>query len=153
MLMEESPSSLVNTAGYENGISGSSVLSEAFRMFQEGDEAQGQTTTFSPGTFHGAISHTVRLVATGGLNTKAQTDGDGKKAHDLVVSIFRSEKAKEDEFQKMGMTAEDSKEWGGDDARRSSTGEILKEGGANLDGVGVVMTPPRLSCRQKLYHF
>jgi len=155
ILMEDSSSSLVNTGGYETGISGSSILSAAFRMFQEGDKVRGQSTNFSPGTFHGAMSRTIRLVSTGGLNTKVQADMDGKKAHDLVVSIFQSENAKEDEFQKMGMTAEESKEWGGDDAKRSSTGEILEEGESNLDGVVGVVTPPpppRLSCRQKLYH-
>ncbi len=148
ILMEGLPSSPVaitanqkiTASSVANGISGSSILTTAFRMFQEGDNEHGQTSNLSPGIFHGAMKRSVRLVAGSGLNIQSRTEEKGGFGLDLVVSIFHSENAKEAEFQKMGMTAEES----------TGSSGIGEGAGLNLNH-----DPPAeiLSCRQNLYHF
>ena len=126
---------------YENSISGSSILGLAFRMFQEGDDVEGGKGNFSTGVFHGVMNHTVRLVATNGLNIRTQSDGkligvdSDRNQNDLVVSIFKSENEKEEEYKKMGMTADS------------------KEADSNTAGVENELVPLHFSCRQKLLRY
>lgn len=149
ILLEESSSSVVGTTStiarensteYEGGISGSSILTQAFRMFQEGYKVEGGSSNISPGVFQGVVNRTVRVVASSGLNIKRHTDDNGrederdKKENNLVISIFKSEKEKEAEYKKMGMVVDRGEE---DDATTTSEGK---------NGIA------RLSCLDKLYH-
>jgi len=148
ILMEESSSSLVgtttiaqkstaNNTEFESAISGSSILSQAFRMFQEGHKLERDSSNFSPGLFHGVMNRTVRVVATSGLNIEIHTDDNGsdddsdQKENALVMSIFGSEKEKEVEYQKMEVTVDEAEE-----VDANSAGE---------NGV-------TLSCLDELYH-
>jgi len=146
ILMEESLSSLAgtvtfaqknkaNNTEYESVISGSSILSQAFRMFQERNKIEQESSNFSPGLFHGAMNRTVRLVAISGLNIEIHTDdnrrADGDaKTNFLVRSIFKSEKEKEAEYKKMGVMKD------------------IEEDDAGSEGENGVT----LSCLDELYH-
>lgn len=84
-------------------FSGSSVLSHAFRIFQqEGKdykEEDKNTNTFSPGVYRGSLDRMVRVVEGTGLETaKSQYDDSS-----LVMSIFSSELEKNAEYEEMGM--------------------------------------------------
>merc|ERR1711935_1172617 len=47
-----------NSTEYESVISGSSILCQAFRMFQERNKIEQESSNFSPGVFHGAMNRT-----------------------------------------------------------------------------------------------
>ena len=143
ILMQESSLSQVGASNiaqkgtankeFESRVSGSSILSQAFLIFQEGSyKAEGESSNFSPGVFHGAMNRTVRLVATNGLNIKPQTKNG------LVMSIFESEREKEAEYKKMGLVVDVEED--GTIANSSSTSEGWKK----IYGGG--------SCLEKLYH-
>ena len=121
MLMEESSSSFLSSVGtatiihnnttnsknHSNAITGSFILSRAFRTFQEGQE-EGDNGNLSPGVFHGVMNRTIRVVAGGGLNINNNNNSSNeneneKNNNNLVMPIFSSEQEKETEFQKMGV--------------------------------------------------
>lgn len=113
ILMEESSSSLEITADkteFEDRTRGSFVLSHAFRMFQEGYNAVGKSSNFSPGVFQGIMNRTVRLVASSGPNININTDNNGSEGenddvkNNFIMSIFRNEREKEAEYKKMGIS-------------------------------------------------
>ena len=134
-----------NSTEYEGGISGSSILTQAFRMFQEGYDVEGGSSSIVPrGVFQGVMNRTVRIVASGGLNlkyhSKTTDDNNGREdeqENDLVISIFKSEKEKDDEYRKMGMVVYTGEE---DDASSTSSHAGKNHGVAPL------------SCLDKLYH-
>jgi len=98
-----------NSKKHNNAITGSFILSQAFRMFQEGQE-KGDNSNLTPVVFHGAMDRKIRVVAGSGLNTNNITDTNSseneikKNKNNLVMSIFSSEQEKETEFKKMGVT-------------------------------------------------
>jgi len=99
----------INNKKYSsNAITGSFILSRAFRTFQEGQE-KGDNGNLSPGVFHGVMNRTIRVVAGGGLNININNNNSSneydndKNNNNLVMSIFSSEQEKETEYQKMGV--------------------------------------------------
>jgi len=104
--------SAVNDTEYASEISGSSILGQAFRMYQEGYEAAADSNNFSPGVFHGVMNRTVRVVASDGLNIKTYSDANSreedidKKNNELVMPIFKSEEERKAEYLKMGMVVD-----------------------------------------------
>jgi hypothetical protein len=132
--------SAVNDTDYASEISGSSILGQAFRMYQEGYEAKADGNSFLPGVYHGVMNRTVRVVASDGLNIKTYSDANSKeedidrKNNKLVMSIFKSEEEKKAEYLRMGMVV---------DAQDAEDNTNNSNGGEN--GLAT-------SCLNELYH-
>ena len=136
IIMEESPSIAAKRVmireEYKEGITGSSILSQAFRMFQEGHEVEGENT-YAPGIYHGAMNRTVHIVASSGLNANIHSDDSDNndiikpKNINLITRIFRTEKEKEAEFEKMGMVIDNKDDDGWSEAENEVTLSCLNE--------------------------
>jgi len=84
---------------YENGISGSSILNQAFHMFREGYGIKDERM-LAPGVFHGAMNRTVNVIASGDLNAEFHLYGNNTdnatntNKINLITRLFESEKEK-----------------------------------------------------------
>ena len=105
-------------AKFENGISGSSILNQAFQMFREEHEIEGERI-ISPGIFHGVMNRTVHVIPSSGLNAKIHGDRNDNdkiidtKSMNFITRIFKSESEKKIEYEKMGMViySEEDEAW------------------------------------------